>query len=65
MDEAASRLGAHRDPAAPLPALIAGQTVHSVGEDGEWRREARSGKLILLDGLFDLEVHPYHCIEKI
>ena len=57
VNEGSSKLGVHRDPHTPYPALLAGPTVFSC-VDGEWQRHARGGRLFLADGLFDLSYGP-------
>lgn len=58
LDGTSSKLGAHRDPPSPMPALIGGATTHFMGENNTWQAHARGGKLVLLDGLFDLAYGP-------
>lgn len=58
LDSTTSKLGAHRDPACPMPALIGGATTYVLGEGTTWQARARGGHLVLLDGLFDLAYGP-------
>ena len=37
LDSTSSKLGAHRDPASPMPALIGGATTHVLGEGDTWQ----------------------------
>ena len=62
VDECTSRLGVHRDPASPMPALVAGTTVYSLGADGKEVRVASGGRLFQADGLFDLSYGPYDAV---
>ena len=56
VNENTSRAGAHQDPPAPLPAMIAGPGVHKL-INGEWRQTCRGGRLYI-DGLVDLTYGP-------
>ena len=56
-NEGDSECSVHHDPNAPLPALICGPTVWW-REGGAWKRRAHGGKLMLVDGMFNLEYGP-------
>ena len=62
LDSNSSKLGAHRDPAGPMPALIGGATTRLLGEGGNWQARAHGGHLVLLDGLFDLAYGPHDLV---
>ena len=53
VDEASSRVGVHRDPPCPLPALLCGSTVYSLTASG-WVAHAGGGSLFMADGLWCL-----------
>ena len=57
LNEGSSRAGPHHDMPCPLPALVCGQGTSELIE-GEWVRRAAGGRLVILDGLFDLSYGP-------
>lgn len=61
VDEASSRVGVHRDPPCPLPALLCGSTVYSLTASG-WVAHAGGGSLFMADGLWCLEYGPYDVV---
>ena len=62
MNECTSRIGIHRDPATPMPAMVQGRTLHHMSPDGTSVPVGRGGRLFLADGLFDLSYGPYDVV---
>lgn len=62
INQGSSKIGIHRDPTCPLPAVVAGPTIHELDGQGGWRPKARGGRLFLADGLFDLSYGPRDAI---
>jgi hypothetical protein len=59
VDEGQSTLALHRDPRAPLPALVCGPTVYSRDASGVWRPHCAGGSLVLMDGIVPLSYGPH------
>ena len=57
VDELSSRVGVHRDPPCPLPALLCGSTMYTLTACG-WVAHAGGGFLFLADGLWRLDYGP-------
>lgn len=56
-NEGKSRIGIHKDPPSPFPALVAGSGVHQL-KNNEWNKMYNGGRLFSAEGWFDLSYTP-------
>jgi hypothetical protein len=56
-----SKIGCHKDPPSPFPALLAGPSTYSI-TNNKWEKVYNGGRLFYLDGLVDLSYCPYDVV---
>ena len=59
IDEGSSRLGVHKDPPTPMPALLFGRGLFTTGPQGCGPSRGQGGRLFLANGLVDISYGPY------
>ena len=54
-----SKMGIHRDPGTPMPALLCGTTTYALSSDGaSWQPAMAGGQFFIADGMFAIPYRP-------